>query len=170
MVVDPWKSRWRAATKRINAADSSALRKSSPTSTGDGYRARDLANSAGSPPTIRSRGSATVRRYTGFDYLATHLAGLGFIAASIEMESLNGPYPNPLLPGTTISYRARVVNAHLERWLWKALNDPIFANHVDLTRVALIGHSRGGEAVVKAYTDGTPAGYYRARRGLAIAD
>ena len=74
------------------------------------------------------------------------------------MESLNGPDPNPLLPGTTISYRARVVNAHLERWLWKALNDPIFANHVDLTRVALIGHSRGGEAVVKAYTYGTPAG------------
>jgi dienelactone hydrolase len=92
-----------------------------------------------------------VDSFLGFEYLARHLAVQGFIAVSVNEELLNGPfYP-------TIITRATVLNVHINRWIWKATNDPRFMGHVDLSRIALIGHSRGGEAVVHA-ASGAPLG------------
>jgi hypothetical protein len=90
--------------------------------------------------------------FLGFDYLATHLAAQGFIAASLEMEALQG------VGISGIDHRARVINAHLARWVWENAADPMFQGRVDLNQVGLVCHSRGGEAVVRAVSLGLPAG------------
>lgn len=100
---------------------------------------------------VHGNHAAGVDTYLGFEYLARHLAVQGFIAISINEELLNGPF------SPTIATRAAVLNVHISRWIWKAANDPRFTGHVDLSRIALIGHSRGAEAVVQAVA-GTPAG------------
>lgn len=69
--------------------------------------------------------------YKGYNYLLEHLAHNGFIAASIHM------YPNA--EGVS---RARAIFKHLEIMKSK------FENRIDLSRIGLMGHSRGGEAVV----------------------
>src|SRR5262249_23482865 len=93
-----------------------------------------------------------VDSYLGFEYLARHLALQGFIAVSVNEELLNSMY------SPTIITPPSILNVHINRWIWKASNDPKFAGHVDLSRIALIGHSRGGEAVVQAVAAGTPPG------------
>jgi hypothetical protein len=70
--------------------------------------------------------------YTGYDYLLDHLAKNGFIAASIHLEFYQS--------GTD---RARVLRRHLQ------ILFGMFGTHV-ANNVGLMGHSRGGEAVVIA--------------------
>jgi fermentation-respiration switch protein FrsA (DUF1100 family) len=100
---------------------------------------------------VHGNHSVGVDSYLGFEYLARHLAVQGFIAVSVNEELLNG------LHDPTIVTRAAVLNVNISRWIWKAANDPRFMGHIDLSRIALIGHSRGAEAVVQAVA-GTPAG------------
>ena len=102
-----------------------------------------LNGAPGGPPT---------ESYRGFDYLARHLAARGYIAASLDMDALNGLFPG------TIVYRAQTILAHIARWRAKNMSDPQFAGRVNLSRIGLVGHSRGGEAVVEANRLGTADG------------
>jgi hypothetical protein len=70
--------------------------------------------------------------YLGYNYLLEHLARNGFIAASIH-----------LLPGERGTDRARVLRQHLQI-LFAQFGTSVANN------VGLMGHSRGGEAVVIA--------------------
>jgi hypothetical protein len=86
---------------------------------------------------------------TGYGYLGRHFASHGIIAVSVDQNFLNGAWSN--FSGELSSEndcRAWLLLKHLE--LWREWNDcdslPFFGN-VDLDRVVLIGHSRGGEAV-----------------------
>ena len=78
----------------------------------------------------------------GYQWLGELLASRGFILASIDENFLNG--------GLTGENDARgwMLLKHLE--VFRALNDsagkPLF-HKVDMSRIALMGHSRGGEAV-----------------------
>lgn len=80
---------------------------------------------------VHGNASATTS-YLGYDYLLQHLAQNGFIAASIHLE-----------PGESGTDRARVLRRHLQilfgRFGASAANN-----------VGIMGHSRGGEAVVIA--------------------
>lgn len=81
----------------------------------------------------------------GYQWLGELLASRGFILASIDENFLNGN-----LRGENDA-RGWMLLKHLE--VFRALNDsagkPLFGK-IDLSRIALMGHSRGGEAVAIA--------------------
>jgi hypothetical protein len=76
--------------------------------------------------------SSHINSYQGYDYLLEHLARNGFIAVSIHMQ-----------PGQQGVDRARVLQAHLP------IIFGMFGTHA-ANNVGIMGHSRGGEAVVIA--------------------
>jgi dienelactone hydrolase len=81
----------------------------------------------------------------GYAYLGEHLASHGYVAASVDQNFLNGSFVGDL-EGGEHPLRARVLLEHLRGWeRWTAEGEPM-AGMVDLDRVVLVGHSRGGEA------------------------
>ena len=76
---------------------------------------------------------SSLHGYKGYNYLLEHLAYNGIISASIH-----------LYPGAAGVSRARALFKHLEILKSK------FQNRIDLSKIGLMGHSRGGEAVVIA--------------------
>jgi dienelactone hydrolase len=85
----------------------------------------------------------------GYAYLGRHLASRGYVVVSIDQNFLNGSLAGDG-DGAEHPLRARVLLEHLRQWAaWGAGGGPI-PGGVDLERVALIGHSRGGEAVAHA--------------------
>lgn len=109
--------------------------------------------------------------YRGYDYILDALARNGYIAVSINANDLN-------CKADRIPERAALVLAHLA--LWKIFNDPtapdpafsgVFHNRVDLDNIGLLGHSRGGEAVVDAaQLNADPMLHIRAVLSLAPTD
>ncbi len=82
---------------------------------------------------------------SGYTYLGEHLASRGFAAASIDEDFLNGSWADDY-HGNEQLVRAWLLLVHLDAWrAWSAPGGPL-AGRIDLDRVALIGHSRGGEA------------------------
>jgi dienelactone hydrolase len=82
----------------------------------------------------------------GYKYLGEQLASHGFIMVSVDENFING------LSGENDG-RGWLLLKHLERW--KRWNDSVgspFQGKVDMKRIALMGHSRGGEAVAHAAT------------------
>ncbi|HYD53365.1 MAG TPA: hypothetical protein VEA99_12080, partial [Gemmatimonadaceae bacterium] len=83
----------------------------------------------------------------GYAWLGEHLASRGYIVASVDENFLNGPLR------AENDGRAWLLLEHLKRW--RAWNDSAagpFSRRVDMRNIALIGHSRGGEAVAHAAT------------------
>jgi dienelactone hydrolase len=86
----------------------------------------------------------------GYAYLAEHLAAHGYIAVSVDENFLNGFM---FIDGNMaeVPLRAWILLKHVQVWqAWNEAPDNPFYGLVDLDRVALIGHSRGGEAVAAA--------------------
>ncbi|MFI4975731.1 MAG: alpha/beta hydrolase family protein [Caulobacterales bacterium] len=93
---------------------------------------------------------------TGYAYLGELLASQGFIVVSVDENFLNGSiedFINPLTFrfGKENNVRAWLLLEHLAQWrAWNAdRTHPLFGK-VDMNRIALVGHSRGGEAVATA--------------------
>jgi len=84
------------------------------------------------PLVVVVHGNGADGGYLGYEYLLDHLALNGFIAASIHLE-----------PGESGTDRARVLRRHLQ------ILFPLFGTHV-ANNIGIMGHSRGGEAVVIA--------------------
>lgn len=81
----------------------------------------------------------------GYDWIGEHLASRGFIVASVDENFLNGA------SRSENDARGWMLLKHLETW--RALADTAgkpLAGRVDFSRIALMGHSRGGEAVAVA--------------------
>ena len=81
----------------------------------------------------------------GYAYLGEHLASRGFILVSVDENFINGN-----LRGENDG-RGWLLLEHLRRW--RAWNDSVgspFYRKVDMRNIALMGHSRGGEAVAVA--------------------
>ena len=93
----------------------------------------------------------TVPSELGYDYLGERLASQGFVFVSVDENFLNDGGP---LFGTTdgeIDARAWLLLQHAALWRrWNATPGHPFEGLIDERRIALIGHSRGGEAVVAA--------------------
>ena len=78
----------------------------------------------------------------GYGYLGELMASRGFIFVSVDMNFINGGIRNEN------DGRGWLLLKHLEAWREFAVNDTNpFYQRVDMDRVALLGHSRGGEAV-----------------------
>ncbi|HUF68015.1 MAG TPA: hypothetical protein VMM79_05125 [Longimicrobiales bacterium] len=77
----------------------------------------------------------------GYAYIGELLASRGFIAVSVDMNFINGTRGEN-------DARGWFLLKHLEQWKkWNEMAGNPFAGRVDMERIALIGHSRGGEAV-----------------------
>jgi len=86
----------------------------------------------------------------GYAYLAEHLATHGMIAVSVDENYLNGDAFFDY-GGREFGVRAWLLLRHLQQFAtWNADGAHPLAGLVDLDRVALIGHSRGGEAAAIA--------------------
>jgi hypothetical protein len=85
----------------------------------------------------------------GYAYLGELLASRGFIFVSIDENFLNvGLFHEP--PGEQ-PVRAWLMLEHLKQWhQWNASAGNPFYGKVDTANVALMGHSRGGEAAATA--------------------
>jgi dienelactone hydrolase len=97
--------------------------------------------------------------YLGYNYLLDHLASQGFIAMSIYAPV-----------GVMIETRARDILAHLGIMAQLNTTPGLFQGHIDFTRVGIMGHSRGGEAVVRAARINTAEALgWNIKAGISIA-
>ncbi|MFI5496926.1 hypothetical protein [Actinoplanes sp. NPDC051859] len=110
------------------------------------------------------KGMKPLASYRGYDYLGTSLARDGFVVVSLSANGINH------FMGTA-PQRAKLINKHLA--LWQKLTstgggalagkftdaatgkklDIDFRGHLDMTRVGLLGHSVGSQAVMYAAGD-----------------
>ncbi|MEA3461162.1 MAG: hypothetical protein U9R49_04720, partial [Bacteroidota bacterium] len=103
------------------------------------------------PLVLMVHGNHLDRDYSdsGYGYLGRHFASHGIIAVSVDENFLNGAWSD-FSSGleTENDCRGWLLLKHLEQWReWNSCDTLPFYNKVDMDRVVLIGHSRGGEAV-----------------------
>lgn len=94
-----------------------------------------------------SGGFTAVPNHEGFDYFQRLLARMGIIAVSVDCNETCDFGSS----ATNINQRTALVLASILHF--RSLHnggDPTFAGHIDLDRIGLMGHSRGGEAVLLA--------------------
>lgn len=99
--------------------------------------------------------------YKGYDYAGQQLASHGFIVVSISANGINAK-DNQTDDGGALG-RARLIREHLYKW--RAFNNTgaapfgnTFRNKVDFFNVGTMGHSRGGEGVVRHFLLNEEAG------------
>ena len=111
-------------------------------------------------------GELPIPSYQGYDYLSDVLASDGYIVVSISANGINAkdtPSPtNPNAPNDLGALaRAQLIQAHLDILKGFDTGDgstpygapfgSLFVGKIDLQDVGLMGHSRGGEGVVREY-------------------
>lgn len=90
-------------------------------------------------------GTIPIPSNLGYDYIQRLLASQGFISVSVAANGINGQ-DGFILDGGA-GARGELVRRHLDKWADWAADDRY---DVDLNRVVLVGHSRGGEGVNRA--------------------
>ena len=113
----------------------------------------NIASMASCPLVVISHGNG--HQYTWYDYLGTHLASWGYIVISHQ----NNTVPGIETSSTTTLQHTNAIIAQQATVASGAINGKI-----DASRISWIGHSRGGEGIVRGYDrifDGTftPTGY-----------
>ena len=89
---------------------------------------------------------------SGYDYLGELLASRGIILASVDENFINGAWTD-IINGLDEENDARawLLLEHLKVWhQWNTDTTNQFYKKIDTSNIALIGHSRGGEAVAHA--------------------
>lgn len=83
--------------------------------------------------------------HLGYDYLQQQLAQMGIIAASVDCNESDqwGGWTDNILDRADLVIKSI---AHLQGL--DSGGDPIFGGRIDFDRLAMMGHSRGGDAVV----------------------
>lgn len=81
--------------------------------------------------------------YEGYTYLLDHLASHGFIAVSIDCNTINA------ISGMQDT-RGHAILEHLALLDSKNTNPGLFQGKIDMTNIGIMGHSRGGDGVVQA--------------------
>lgn len=111
--------------------------------------------------------------YQGYDYIASVLASNGYIVVSISANGISAF--DAQVTDLGMQARAELIQRHLDQW--KTFNTtgaaPFgtkFVGKVDMTRIGTMGHSRGGEGVVKHYAYNASLGSpYGIRAVFALA-
>jgi hypothetical protein len=110
------------------------------------------------PLTLIVHGNHFMMDYSdpGYDYLGELLASRGIIVVSVDQNFLNGSYTNIRMFGIEglkeeNDGRGWLLLEHLVQWQnWNQTQGNPFYGKVDMDRIALIGHSRGGEGAAIA--------------------
>jgi hypothetical protein len=92
--------------------------------------------------------------YQGYDYISQNLASNGYIVISISANGINA-YDNNVTD-LGMQARAELIQRHLQQWntfntAGAAPFGTKFVGKVNLQKVGTMGHSRGGEGVVKHF-------------------
>jgi hypothetical protein len=95
-----------------------------------------------------------IRSYRGYDYVASVLASHGYIVVSIGANGINARDNSVFDLGAQA--RAELIQHHLDRWntfntTGAAPFGTTFVGKVDLDNVGTMGHSRGGEGVMRHF-------------------
>jgi hypothetical protein len=102
--------------------------------------------------------------YDWYDFLGRHLASYGFIAMSHDNNTVPGI---ETASTTTLTSTDKILDQQT------TLGGGVLNGHIDHTRIAWIGHSRGGEGVARAYDrlvdEGYPAAQYTAKDIVVIS-
>lgn len=109
------------------------------------------------PLVIAVHGNHIATEYSdwGYEYLGRLLASRGYIFVSIDQNFLNAsPYDDLLIFNTLKNEnpaRGWLILEHLKLWEeWNETQDQLFFGKVNMSRIALIGHSRGAEGITTA--------------------
>lgn len=92
--------------------------------------------------------------YRGYDYLAMNLASHGYAVISIDANDINDNDGSASSGDAGALARAELILRHLDEF--RAINVSggqdlaVLRGRLDLERIGLMGHSRGGEGVAKA--------------------
>ncbi|HKS28665.1 MAG TPA: hypothetical protein VJS44_12635 [Pyrinomonadaceae bacterium] len=111
--------------------------------------------------------------YQGYDYLASTLASNGYIVVSISANGISAF--DSQVTDLGMQARAELIQRHLNQWntfntVGAAPFGTKFVGKVDMTRIGTMGHSRGGEGVVKHYLYNASLGSpYTIRAVFALA-
>lgn len=123
----------------------------------------DASGSESSGTDCESEGLVPIRSDLGYDYIAETMASHGYVVLSIDVNDINAMDSASNDQGITA--RAEVILHHLD--IFRDINDSavsIYAmdengndfsalrGKMDLSRVGLMGHSRGGNGVAKTIT------------------
>ena len=115
-------------------------------------------------------GWKAIPSYLGYRVTADLLASQGYIVVSIAANGINGQ--DFLSADGGAAARSALIRRHLALWAkWnRTATDPWggrFQGRVNLSKVVLIGHSRGGEGVARAAIDSNPSDPWKIR-GLVM--
>ncbi len=99
--------------------------------------------------TVHGNHRASLFSDPGYAYLGELFASRGMIFVSVDENFLNESWEGGILRENAT--RGWILLKHLEAWrTWQGAVGNPFHDKVDLERIGLIGHSRGGEAVAHA--------------------
>ena len=105
------------------------------------YYPEDIADLGARPLVVISHGNG--HDYTWYDYLGEHFASYGFVVMAHQNET----GPGIETASTTTLTNTDWFLTHLD-----TIDDGALVGHVDGAQILWMGHSRGGEGVVRAYT------------------
>lgn len=112
------------------------------------YYPEDIADLGPRPLVVIAHGNG--HDYTWYDYLGEHLSSWGYVVMAHQNET----QPGIETASTTTLTNTDWFLSHLD-----AVDDGALVGRVDGHRIVWIGHSRGGEGVVRAYTRLTEGDY-----------
>jgi len=92
------------------------------------------------PLVVVSHGNG--HNYSWYDHIGTHLASYGYVVMS---------HQNDTGPGSNAASITTLTNTDYILANQATINGGVLDGHIDSTRISWIGHSRGGEGVVRAY-------------------
>ena len=120
------------------------------------------------------KGAEPVPSHLGYRYAQRALAKRGYVTVSVMANGVDGQ-EDVSSSDFGAAARSALVRRHLRLWdAWTTGLQPgpggtDWAGQVDLDRTVLVGHSRGGEGVVRAAVDTLPSSPWRVRSLVLLA-
>ncbi len=111
-----------------------------------------------------SAGRTIIPSYTGYDYIGQVLSSWGYVVASVGANGVNAR--DNTVNDLGALARAQTIQQHLDLWnTWSTTGGgpagigDAFIGKVDMQNIGTMGHSRGGEGVIRHYVHNASLGF-----------